>query len=205
MEYGQTLPPSPARIQQISEEQCGSFAVRRYLGTKFDPNSKFTISMLWPGDRGGRPVSACLCGLQSPGPEQPAAVFKGGGRRHDQSKVWPGCSPGHLMPPPTSRSTPVDCAALHAMEWHPRHRSTWPRGFDAAERTWSRTGSSAMRVHPMTDAYLALLAAYHHPTLIYLTLTLPAGRRQPCGRMQSARPWATGVGNPGNWKWRTKN
>lgn len=79
MEYGQNAaPPSPARIQQISEEQCEA-AVRRYLGTKFDPNSKFTISMLWPGDRAWRQAGErrMLCGLQSPGPNNQQLAFKG--------------------------------------------------------------------------------------------------------------------------------
>ncbi|KCK19515.1 cell division protein, Z-ring complex Ib, partial [Mycobacterium tuberculosis TB_RSA135] len=91
MEYGQNAaPPSPARIQQISEEQCEA-AVRRYLGTKFDPNSKFTISMLWPGDRAWRQAGErrMLCGLQSPGPNNQQLAFKGKVADIDQSKVWP--------------------------------------------------------------------------------------------------------------------
>ncbi|MGF2952015.1 septum formation family protein, partial [Mycobacterium sp. THU-M116] len=40
-EYGpKAEPPSPARIQQITQEQCEP-AVRNYLGSKFDPNSRF--------------------------------------------------------------------------------------------------------------------------------------------------------------------
>ncbi|PRC57204.1 hypothetical protein C6A85_34740, partial [Mycobacterium sp. ITM-2017-0098] len=50
-EYGpDAAPPTAARIQQISQEQC-SAAVKRYLGARFDPNSRFTISMLWSGDK----------------------------------------------------------------------------------------------------------------------------------------------------------
>ena len=49
-EYGpNAVPPSPARIQQITQEQC-QVAVQHYLGPKFDPNSRFAVSMLWPGD-----------------------------------------------------------------------------------------------------------------------------------------------------------
>ena len=53
-EYGPLAPPPTAtRIEQISQEQCES-AVRRYLGAKFDPNSRFIISMLWSGDKAWR-------------------------------------------------------------------------------------------------------------------------------------------------------
>src|SRR5271165_4924377 len=53
-EYGpNAAPPSPARIQQITQEQCEA-AVHNYLGPKFDPNSKYSISMLWSGDRAWR-------------------------------------------------------------------------------------------------------------------------------------------------------
>ena len=57
-EYGpNAAAPTAARIQQISQEQCQT-AVERYLGTKFDPNSKFTIGMLWSGEKAWcRPVS----------------------------------------------------------------------------------------------------------------------------------------------------
>src|SRR6202008_5043078 len=58
-------PPSAARIQQISQEQC-SPAVKNYLGARFVPNSRFTISMLWSGDKAW-PHSCewlMLCGLQ---------------------------------------------------------------------------------------------------------------------------------------------
>ncbi|MGZ8802940.1 MAG: septum formation family protein, partial [Mycobacterium sp.] len=69
-EYGpDAAPPSAARIQQISQEQC-SAAVKRYLGARFDPHSRFTISMLWSGDKAWRQSGErrMLCGLQLPGP-----------------------------------------------------------------------------------------------------------------------------------------
>jgi Septum formation len=53
-EYGPDAePPSPSRIQQISQEQC-QVAVRRYLGERFDPNSRYTVSMMWSGDKAWR-------------------------------------------------------------------------------------------------------------------------------------------------------
>ncbi len=55
-EYGpDAAPPSPARIQQISSEQCQASA-RQYLGPKFDPNGKFSVSLLWSGDKALAPV-----------------------------------------------------------------------------------------------------------------------------------------------------
>ncbi len=50
MGTGKRCSPSPARIQQISGgavRSCCASLPRH----EFDPNSKFTISMLWPGDR----------------------------------------------------------------------------------------------------------------------------------------------------------
>ena len=94
-EYGpDAAPPSAARIQQISQEQC-SAAVKRYLGAQFDPNSRFTISMLWSGDKAWRQSGErrMLCGLQLPGPEQPAAGVPGQGRRR---RPVQGVARGHL-------------------------------------------------------------------------------------------------------------
>jgi hypothetical protein len=50
-EYGpNAAAPTAARIQQISQEQCPA-AVESYLGSKYDPTSKFTIGMLWSGEK----------------------------------------------------------------------------------------------------------------------------------------------------------
>ncbi len=118
-EYGRdAAPPSAARIEQISQEQCET-AVRRYLGAKFDPNSKFTIGMLWSGDRAWRQAGErrMLCGLELPGPANQQIAFKGKVADVDQSKVWPagtclGIDPTSNQP----TDVPVDCAAPHAME-----------------------------------------------------------------------------------------
>ena len=94
-------------------------AVRQYLGPRYDPNSKFTIGVLWAGDTDGRQSDArnLLCGLQLLGPEGKAVPFKGQVAELDQSKVWPaGTCLG--LDSATNRSTdiPVDCAAAHAVE-----------------------------------------------------------------------------------------
>ncbi|WP_431523729.1 septum formation family protein [Mycobacterium shigaense] len=183
-EYGPTAPPpSPARIQQISQEQCEA-AVHRYLGAKFDPNSKFTVSMLWAGDRAWRQSGErrMLCGLQLPGSNNSQATFKGKVADVDQSKVWPagtclGIDPSTNQPV----DVPVDCAAPHAMEV--------TGTVDLAEKF-----TAALPAEPdqdgfikdsctkMTDAYLAPIKLRSTTlTLIYPTLPLSswsAGSRE---------------------------
>ena len=99
-------------------EPCQA-AVRQYLGDRYDPNSRFTISVLWAGDNGGAPPADrnLLCGLQLLGPGGKPIPFKGRVAELDQSKVWPaGTCLG--IDPATNRSTdiPVDCATAHAVE-----------------------------------------------------------------------------------------
>ena len=118
-EYGPTAaPPTPARIQQITQEQCEA-AVRQYMGPKFDPNSKFSVSLLWSGDRAWRQSGdrRILCGLQQPGPNNQQTAFKGKVADVDQSKVWPtGTCLGIDSATNQPIDVPVDCAAPHAME-----------------------------------------------------------------------------------------
>lgn len=183
-EYGpDAAPPSPARIQQISQEQCQA-AVRNYLGDQYDPNSKFTISMLWSGDKawtqsGERRV---LCGLQLPGPNNQQLAFQGKVADLDQSKVWPaGTCLG--IDPATNQPTdvPVDCAAPHAMEVtgavnlaerFPDVLPPEPEQDAFIKETCTR----------MTDAYLEPIQLRDTTlTLIYSTVSLPswaAGSRQ---------------------------
>lgn len=118
-EYAPTAaPPSAARIQQITAEQCDA-AARHYLGPKFDPNSRFSVSMLWSGDRAWRQDGErrMLCGLELPGAGDEQIVFKGKVADVDQSKVWPagtcvGIDPTSDQP----TDVPVACTAPHAME-----------------------------------------------------------------------------------------
>jgi hypothetical protein len=118
-EYGPSAaPPSPARIEQITQEQC-ELAVRRYLGTKFDPHSKFVASMLWSGELAWRQYGErrMLCGLQLPGAGDQQLAFVGKVADIDQSKIWPaGTCLG--IDPATNQPTdvPVDCAMTHAKE-----------------------------------------------------------------------------------------
>jgi hypothetical protein len=94
-------------------------AVRQYLGNRYDPNSRFTISVLWAGDAVGAPPAQrnLLCGLQLVGPGGRPTPFKGRIADLDQSKVWPaGTCLG--IDDVTKRSTdvPVDCSSPHAVE-----------------------------------------------------------------------------------------
>jgi len=183
-EYGPDAPPpSATRIEQISQEQCES-AVRRYLGAKFDPNSKFVISMLWSGDKAWRQSGErrMLCGLQLPGAGNEQIAYKGKVGDSDQSKVWPdGTCLG--IDPSTNQPTdiPVDCAAPHAMEVTGTVNllAKFP---DALPPEPEQDGFIKDSCTRLTDAYLAPVQLRSTTlTLIYSTLSLPswsAGSRQ---------------------------
>jgi predicted heme/steroid binding protein len=176
-EYGpNAAPPSPARIQQISQEQCEA-AVRRYLGPKFDPNSKFTISMLWSGDRAWRQAGErrMLCGLQLPGPNNQQVAYKGKVADIDQSKVWQaGTCLGIDSTTNQPVDVPVDCAAPHAMEVSGTVNlgEKFPNGMPPEPE---QDGFIKDACTKMTDAYLAPVKLRTTTlTLIYPTLTLPS-------------------------------
>ena len=176
-EYGpDAAPPSAARIQQISQEQC-SAAVRRYLGARFDPNSRFTISMLWSGDKAWRQSGErrMLCGLQLPGPNNQQLAFNGKVADVDQSKVW---SAGTCLgiDPTTNQPTdvPVDCAAPHAMEvsGSVNLAEKFPGGVPPEPEQDTFIKDACTR---MTDAYLAPIQLRSTTlTLIYSTVSLPS-------------------------------
>lgn len=176
-------PPSPARIQQISLEQCAP-AVERYLGDRFDPNSRFSISLLWAGDKAWKHSGErrMLCGLQLPGANNQQAIFKGKVADLDQSKVWPsGTCLG--IEPSTSQPTdvPVDCAVPHAMEvtGTVNLAEKFPGGVPAEADQDAFIKEACNR---LTDAYLAPGQLRDTTlTLIYSTASLPswnAGSRQ---------------------------
>ncbi|MCT7661563.1 septum formation family protein [Mycobacterium deserti] len=183
-EYGpDAAPPSTARIQQISQEQCTA-AVKRYLGERFDPNSRFTISMLWSGDKAWRQSGErrMLCGVQLPGANNQQLAFTGKVAEIDQSKVWPaGTCLG--IDPSTNQPTdiPVDCAAPHAMEVTGAVNvgEKFPAGLPPEPEQDAFIKDSCTR---MTDAYLAPIQLRSTTlTLIYSTISLPswsAGSRQ---------------------------
>jgi predicted heme/steroid binding protein len=183
-EYGPSAPPPTAtRIEQISQEQCES-SVRRYLGAKFDPNSKFVISMLWSGDKAWRQFGErrMLCGLQLPGAGNQQVAYKGKVADVDQSKVWPdGTCLG--IDPATNQPTdiPVDCAAPHAMEVTGTVNllARFPEGLPPEPEQDGFIKESCTK---LTEAYLAPVQLRSTTlTLIYSTLSLPSwssGSRQ---------------------------
>jgi hypothetical protein len=183
-EYGpHAAPPSPARIQQMTQEQCEP-AVRNYLGPKFDPNSKFTVSLLWAGDRAWRQSGErrMLCGLQLPGANNQQEAFKGKVANIDQSKVWPAGT--CLSIDPTTNQpidVPVDCAAPHAMEITGTVNLA-ERFPGALPSEPDQDGFIKDACTKMTDAYLAPVKLRSTTlTLIYPTVSLPswsAGSRE---------------------------
>jgi predicted heme/steroid binding protein len=183
-EYGpNAAPPSPARIQQITQEQCDA-AVRNYLGPKFDPNSKFTVSMLWAGDRAWRQSGErhMLCGLQLPGANDQQEAFKGKVADVDQSKVWPaGTCLGIDSTTNQPIDVPVDCAAPHSMEvtGTVNLAEKFPGALPAEP---DQDGFIKDSCTKMTDAYLAPMKLRTTTlTLIYPTVSLTswsAGSRE---------------------------
>ena len=176
-EYGpDAAPPSPARIQQISQEQC-QVSVRRYLGERFDPNSRYTVSMMWSGDKAWRQSGErrMLCGLQLPGPDNMQLTFQGKVAEIDQSKVWPaGTCLG--IDPSTNQPTdiPVDCAGPHAMEvtGAVNVAEKFPNGLPPEPEQDAFIKDACTR---MTDAYLAPIQLRSTTlTLIYSTISLPS-------------------------------
>ena len=183
-EYGPDAePPSPARIQQITSEQCEP-ATQHYLGAKFDPNSRFSISLLWAGDKAWKHADErrMLCGLQLKGAANQQLVFKGKVADLDQSKVWP---PGTCLGIDPSTNQPndaaVDCSAPHAMEvvGTVNLAEKFPGGLpaDADQDAFIKDVCNSL-----TDAYLAPVKLRDTTlTLIYSTVSLPswaAGSRQ---------------------------
>jgi len=183
-EYGpNAAPPSPARIQQITQEQCEA-AVRQYLGTRYDPDSKFTVSMLWSGDRAWRQGGdrRMLCGLQLPGLNNQQVAFKGKVADIDQSKVWPsGTCLGIDSATNQPIDVPVECEAPHAMEvtGTVNLAEKFPTALPPEPEQDGFIKDSCTR---MTDAYLAPVKLRSTTlTLIYPTLSLPswaAGSRE---------------------------
>jgi predicted heme/steroid binding protein len=118
-EYGpNAAPPSKERVAQISQEQCTP-ALRSYLGPKFDPNGKFTIGLLWSGEKAWKQSGErrMLCGLQLLGPGDTQLPFQGNVADIDQSKVWAaGTCLGIDAATNQPTDVPVDCTQPHAME-----------------------------------------------------------------------------------------
>jgi predicted heme/steroid binding protein len=204
-EYGQNAAaPTASRIQQISQEQCQA-AVERYLGAKYDPNSKFTIGMLWSGEKAWTQSGErlMLCGLQLPGAaNEQQQVFKGRVADLDQSKVWQaGTCLGIDTTTNQPTDVPIDCAGPHAMEvtGTVNVAEKFPGGMPAEADQDAFIKDSCTR---MTDAYLAPVALRATTlTLIYSPVPLPswsAGSHQvscSIGATLGNGGWSTLVGS----------
>lgn len=203
-EYGPDAPaPTPARLAEIGKEQCER-AVDRYLGPHFDPNGRYTIGMLWSGDKTWQHAGErrMLCGLQLPGPGDTQALTVGRVAEQDQSKVFP---PGTCLgiDSDTNQPTdvPVDCAAPHAMEV--------TGTVNLAERFPDALPSEAEQDTYIKDICTAATEDYLAPvtlrqttlTLGYSTIALPswvAGSRQlscSVGMTLGNGGWATLLGS----------
>ncbi|MDX1871474.1 septum formation family protein [Mycolicibacterium sp. 120266] len=176
-EYGaDAAPPSPARIQQISQEQCQS-AVQRYLGDKYDPNGRFAVSLLWSGEKAWRQNGErrMLCGLQLPGADNQQQAFQGKVAAVDQSKVWPaGTCLG--IDPATNQPTdiPVDCASPHALEvtGAVNLAEKYPAGVPPEQEQDAYVKDTCTKI---TEEYLAPLKLRTTTlTLVYSTISLPS-------------------------------
>ena len=183
-EYGpDAAPPTDARIRQISQEQCQA-AARQYLGERYDPNGRFSVSLVWSGDKAWRQAGErrMLCGLQLAGPDNRQLAFAGKVADVDQSKVWPaGTCLG--IDPATNQPTdvPIDCVKPHAMEVtgavNLGQQFPGPVPPDGDQDQFVKDTCTKM-----TDAYLAPVELRKTTlTLIYSTVSLPswtAGSKQ---------------------------
>ena len=176
-EYGpDAAPPTTARIQQITQEQCQA-AARSYLGAKFDPDSRFAVSLLWSGEREWRDAGErrMMCGLQLPGPNNQQLSHKGKVADVDQSKVWSaGTCIGIAAATNQPSDIPVDCATPHATEitGSVNLAEKFPGDFpaDADQDAYVKDACAKM-----TDAYLAPIQLRSTTlTLMYSTISLPS-------------------------------
>ncbi|MET0452723.1 MAG: septum formation family protein, partial [Mycobacterium sp.] len=105
---------SPVDMDSFGEP-CQA-AVRDYLGPHYDPNSRFTISVLWAGAADGTTGRKLLCGLQLLGADGKPIPFEGRVADLDQSKVWPVGTCLGIDSSNRSTDIPVDCKTAHALE-----------------------------------------------------------------------------------------
>ena len=132
-------------------------AVRHYLGAKYDPSSRFTIGVIWPGDAVGTPSGGgnLLCGLQLLGPGGRPIPFKGKIADLDQSRVWPvGTCLGIDEASRRSTDVPAECSSPHALEvaGAVNLATRFPGGFPAEPEQQAFLADGCAQA---ADAYLA--------------------------------------------------
>jgi len=182
------------------QEPCQQ-TVRRYLGTHYDPDSRFTLTVLWPGNGDGSQSAdrRLLCGLQLLGPNGQPVPFKGMIADLDQSKVWP---PGTCLGIDSNRPTdiPVDCAAPHAAEV--TGTVNLADRFQVAPPLPDQEAFIRDACMRMTDAYLAPVALPSTGLTLHYGTVSPAswsaGSRQvSCriGAVGADQAWAPSTGS----------
>jgi hypothetical protein len=180
-------------------EPC-QLAAREYLGNRYDPSSRFTISVIWPGDAIGTPASErnLLCGLQLLGPGGRAVPFKGKIAEVDQSRVWP---PGTCIgiDEATHRSTdvPADCSSPHALEvaGAANLAERFPEGFPAEPDQLAFLADVCTRT---ADAYLAPM------TLQGVDMAVHYDTVSPASWAAGSRQVSCSIGTPADGGWASK-
>lgn len=176
-------------------EPC-QLAVREYLGTRYDPNSRFTISVLWAGDADGTNTGGrnLLCGLQLLGQDGKPVPFTGRIVDIDQSKVWP---PGTCLGiDSANRSTdvPVDCSAPHGLEV--------TGAVSLAERFPATAPSDADQRAFITEACTRTVDAYLAPARLSTSaLTLGYDTISTASWAAGSRQVSCGIGRPAPQGW----
>ena len=188
---------------RTSQADCGA-SVRHYLGNRYDPNSRFTVGVRWPGDIGrSQPGERrLLCGLQLLGVDNQPVPFKGRVAELDQSKVWaPGTCLGIDASTNQPTDTPVDCSTPHAVEVmgtaNLAESFPGPRPAEPEQDAFLR--DTCTRI---TDAYLAPQTLHNTAlTLTYHTVSAPSwsagSRKVSCavGTMFGNAGWAAVTGS----------
>ena len=167
---------------------------------KYDPNSRFSISMLWAGDKAWKHAGErrLLCGLQLPrAPNNQQLVFKGKVADVDQSRCGPraACLASTHHQSAQRRAGRLLGAACHGSHREREPRREVPGGLpvDADQDAFIREVCNSL-----TDACLAPVKLRDTTlTLIYNTVSLPSwtagGRQISCniGATLGNGGWAT--------------
>ncbi|TPG29615.1 septum formation family protein [Mycolicibacterium hodleri] len=176
-------------------EPC-QLAVREYLGTRYDPNSRFTISVLWAGDAkdGNTDARNLLCGLQLLGPGGKPVLFKGRIVDLDQSKVWPAGTCLGIDSSNRSTDIPVDCSTPHGLEVS--------GAVSLAERFPGSAPSDADQRPYITDACTRMADAYLAPARLAKSgLTLAYETLSPASWAAGSRQVSCSIGRPAKQGW----
>ncbi|MFE3291779.1 septum formation family protein [Rhodococcus sp. NPDC059234] len=106
--------PGVLRFSQLRNEHCAP-AVVEYLGARYDPNGKFSVGLINPGEAGWAAGERTLrCGLQRSSTTGTPLPIVGTVVGQDESKVWDtGTCIGINQNVPAD---PVDCSQPHAFE-----------------------------------------------------------------------------------------